>query len=71
MTSPTGCGEKFEVSGSGSTKDEARQKAQSNADGACSRLNKGCNTAQEAGKGTFKESHGVVTYISTYICVGI
>ena len=71
MGEPTKCGQKFEVSGSGATKAEAKKKAQANANGACKRLNKGCNTAQEAGTGTFKESGGVVTYISNYVCVGI
>lgn len=71
MGEPSKCGEKFEVSGSGASRDEAKRKAQSNADGACRRLNKGCNNAQEAGTGTFKESGGLVTYISNYVCVGI
>jgi len=71
MGEPQECGKEFEVSGSGATRDEAKQKAQDNADGACRRLNKGCRNAQEAGTGTFKESAGVVTYISLYVCVGI
>lgn len=70
MREPQDCGVEFEVSGSGATRDEARQKAQANADAQCRRLKKGCNSAHEAGEGTFEESNEV-TYISIYTCVGV
>ncbi|MBD0372488.1 MAG: hypothetical protein ICV60_16715 [Pyrinomonadaceae bacterium] len=71
MGEPKKCGEKFEVSGSGKTKAEAKKKAQANANAACKRLNKKCDTAQDAGPGEYHQTPQEVTYVSMFVCIGV
>lgn len=68
---PNNCGEEFEVSSSGPTKEKAKQNAQNKANDLCKRMNQGCNDAHEVGEGSYKEQPDLVTYTSTYVCMEV
>lgn len=69
---PADCGEEFEVSSSGKSKEEAKENAQTKANALCKRLNKGCNIADEnPDGGSYRESDHEFTYTSKYVCIGL
>ncbi len=65
----TKCGEKFDVSGTGTSREAAKNKAHENASNFCRKTLPSCPRAEEAGKGQFKDSgDGNITHITEYRC---
>ena len=64
------CEEPFDVSGTGRTKEEAKQEAYQNARNFCETTHaQDCPAAKEVGPGEYKDDgQGNITYITRYKC---